>query len=258
MENICKYKYEDYLDYMSRYDNGSGFEWITLNSQGWTKLIHDMLDERILADFNLSPVKERCWARAYDNGRRPVISMFPVNDMYATFEWGWNFEYIPRISGNKCVWARTDKSIYAHTFRLSDGFINGGKTEGYKESVFGRMSFKKPEEFGRIVEEIDRAYRYVNKDIKAYFEKTSTDTGMLTELETIYEHKYYKFLHPENLLVKACLENRMGMIEKAREEFEEVTFRSDQLKEEYRKKIGWSNEKVNSALQNKKLGQMKK
>jgi hypothetical protein len=29
----------------------------------------------------------------------------------------------------------------------------------------------------------------------------------------------------------------MGMIEKAREEFEEVTFRSDQLKEEYRKKI---------------------
>ena len=61
---------------------------------------------------------------------------------------------------------------------------------------------------------------------------------MLSELESICDHKYYKFLHPENLPVKACLENRMGMIEKAREEFEEVTFRSDKLKEEYRKKIG--------------------
>ena len=238
MENICKYRHEDYLDYMNRYDNGSGYEWITLNSQGWTKLIHDMLDERILADFNLSPVKERCWAGAYDNGRRPVISMFPVNDMYATFEWGWNFEYIPRISGNKCVWARTDKSIYAHTFRLSDEFINGGKTEGHRESVFGRKNFKRPEEFDVIVEEIDHAYEFVKHDIKAYFEKTSKDSGMLSELESICDHKYYKFLHPENLPVKACLENRMGMIEKAREEFEEVTFRSDKLKEEYRKKIG--------------------
>ncbi len=209
-----------------------------LNAQEWTEIIHDVLDDRMAEDFGLMPIKERCWASAYDNERRRVISLFMLNDMSATIKWGWNFAYIPRISGNKCVWARTDKSIYAHTFRLSEEFINGGATPGKRKSLFGRDGLNNSEGFGRIIEEIETAYKFVNDDIKTYFDKTDTDAGMLAELENICEQRYYRFIHPENRLVKICLENRMGQSEKARDEFEKVAFESEKLKADYGKRIG--------------------
>ena len=210
-----------------------------INAQEWTKIIHDVLDGRIAEDFGLIPVKERCWASEYDNNeRRRVISLFMLNDMFATIKWGWNFAYIPRISCNKCVWARTDKSIYTHTFRLSEEFINGGATKGKRESVFGRDGFNNSEDIGRIIEEIETAYKFVNDDIKTYFDKTSTDNGMLTELENICGQRYYRIMHPENRLVKICLENRMGQSVMARDEFEKVVFSSEKLKADYEKRIG--------------------
>ena len=210
-----------------------------LNAQEWTEIIHDVLDVRMAEDFGLMPIKERCWANSYDdNERRRVISLFMLNDMSATIKWGWNFAYIPRISGNKCVWARTDKSIYAHTFRLSEEFINGGATPGKRKSVFGRDGLNNSEGLGRIIEEIETAYKFVNDDIKTYFDKTGTDAGMLAELENICEQRYYRFIHPENRLIKICLENRMGQSEKAIDEFEKVAFESEKLKADYGKRIG--------------------
>ena len=236
-------KYEEYKEYMD-FSEYEGAGWITLRAAGWTKLIHEMLDSRFLADLNLKPIKERCWASDYDDGRRKVISLFLINDMYATIKWGWNFSYIPRISGNKCTWARTDKSIYIHTFRLSERFINGSNDhEGYEKVVFGRTSVSKPEEFiNRIVQDIDTAYQFVKKDMKSYYEKTATYDGMLSELENICENLYYSFVHPENYLVRIGVENYMGKKEKALEKFEKMCgayFKDNEmLRAEYRKKLG--------------------
>ena len=230
-------KYEEYKEYMIQ-EEYDGRVWITLKAQGWTKLIHEMLDERIKSDFGLSPIKERWWANEYDDGRRKVITLFLVNDMFATIQWGWNFDYIPKITGNKCVWARTDKTIFAHTFRLSEEFVHGGEDGNRRKSVFGRLSFTKPEEFSKIVNEIDKAYSFVKKDIKAYYERTKGYDGMLSELEEICDDKYYCFLHPQNYLVKIGVEKHMGKTEKAVKQLKESEYPNEELKADFGKKTG--------------------
>ena len=137
-QNIMQ-KYEEYKYFSDIEENAnSSVRWISLKAEGWKKLTHEILDDCIAKDFGLHPIKERWWAGDYEDGRRKVISIFLVNDMFATIRWGWNFEYIPKISGSKCVWARTDKSIYMHTFRLPEEFINGQEDPGgYDKVVFG-------------------------------------------------------------------------------------------------------------------------
>ena len=214
----------------------NGVKWIELTANGWTRIIHDVLDERIKNEFNLLPIKDRCWANDYVDGRRKVISLFLVNDMFATFKWGWNFAYIPRITGSKCIWARTDKSIYTHTFRVSDEFING--MERRRKSVFGREPFKKREELSLIIKEIETAYEFVKSDIWDYFKKTAEYDGMISELESIRCDNYYRFINPDNELVYIGVENYIGNVEKAQKDFTELSFKNDELKTEFSKKIG--------------------
>ena len=40
----------------------------------WYKLIHYLFDNKIKNEFNLIPIKNGCWADAYNDGRRRVIS----------------------------------------------------------------------------------------------------------------------------------------------------------------------------------------
>lgn len=238
-QNIME-KYSEYKYYSDTYENAD-IRWITLKAEGWKKLTHEMLDERIAEDFGLHPVKERCWASDYDDGRRMVISIFLVNDMFATIQWGWNFEYIPKISGSKCVWARTDKSIYMHTFRLPNEFVNGRENhDGYEKAVFGRTFYRKPEQFDNaVVEDLETAYELVRNYIKDYFDKTKTNAGLLAELEDICGDGYYCFLHPVNYLVYLAVENHIGNREKAKKDFEMMGYFKDaELKAEYGKKIG--------------------
>ncbi len=239
-ENIMK-NYEEYKYYCDTNENDS-VRWITLKTEGWKKLTHEMLDECIAEDFGLHPVKDCCWASNYDDGRRKVISIFLVNESYATIRWGWNFEYIPRISGSKCIWARTDKSIYMHTFRLPQAFINGREDhECYEKAVFGKTFYCKPEQFdSAIVEDLETTYEFVKDHIKDYFDETKTYAGMLSELEDICKSKYYSFIHADNNLVYIAVENYLGNKEKAKEDFEKVQYfeNAEELKAEYGKKIG--------------------
>ncbi len=232
-------KFEEYKEYMSYYEN-KNTEWISFNAQGWSRLIHERLDERIAKDFDLHPIKDRCWASDYIDGRRKVITLELLNNNFATLKWGWNFEDIPRITKDKCEWARTDKSIYAHTFRVSEEYINGTGNGSHRKSVFGRSNFRKPEDFNKIIEEIDTAYEFVKGDIKIYFEQTYTEAGLLSELEDICNSRYYNFAHPENHLIKVYLEYRMDEKDKAMKDLEKVSFSSEKLKKEYLKKAGMS------------------
>lgn len=238
-QNIMK-KYSEYKYYTDTNENAN-MRWIALKAEGWKKLTHEMLDDRIAEDFGLHRIKERFWASDYDDGRRKVISIFLVNDMYATIQWGWNFENIPKISGSKCVWARTDKSIYLHTFRLPQEFVNGKEyPDGYEKAVFGRSFYCKPEQFDNaIVEDLETAYEFVRKYIKVYFDKTKTYDGLLAELEDICGNMYYCFLHPDNYLVYLAVENQIGNREKAKKHFEMMDYFKDaELKAEYGRKIG--------------------
>ncbi|WP_236931787.1 hypothetical protein [Fusobacterium animalis] len=37
-----------------------------------------------------------------------LFLLFHLNTSFATFKWGWNFEYIPHYT-SKITWCRTDK-----------------------------------------------------------------------------------------------------------------------------------------------------
>ena len=124
--------YDDFKPFLS------DEKYIWLKSEGWYKLIHYLFDDKIKDEFNLIPIKNGCWADVYNDGRRRVISLFHINTSFATFKWGWNFEYIPHYT-SKITWCRTDKSIYTHTFELSPKFINR-KEENY--TVFGKFESK--------------------------------------------------------------------------------------------------------------------
>lgn len=63
-------------------------KYVWLNSEGWYKLIHYLFDNKIKDEFNLIPIKNGCWADAYNDGRRRVISLFHLNTSFATFKWG--------------------------------------------------------------------------------------------------------------------------------------------------------------------------
>ena len=120
-------------------DKGTMLEDIKYDlNENLSNLWDKMHENKIKDEFNLIPIKNGCWADAYNDGRRRVISLFHLNTSFATFKWGWNFEYIPHYT-SKITWCRTDKSIYTHTFELSPKFINR-KENNY--TVFGKFKSK--------------------------------------------------------------------------------------------------------------------
>ncbi len=62
------------------------------------------------------------WGSEFQNHCRKVIRLFSVNSAYATLCWGYNFDFIPKISGNRLLYAKTDKSVCAHIFEVSADF----------------------------------------------------------------------------------------------------------------------------------------
>lgn len=85
------------------------------------KIIKEFLTPIIEKELHLKQVSDYVWANNYnDLGMRKVLSLYFMNNSYATLKWGWNFEFIPKSVGSKLVWAKTDKSIYTHIFEFSE------------------------------------------------------------------------------------------------------------------------------------------
>ncbi|MDE6110929.1 MAG: hypothetical protein K2F65_03315, partial [Eubacterium sp.] len=97
---------------------------VNLSSAGWKFLIKETLTPIIEKELNMKQISDYVWASDYEDGKRKVLSFFLINDAFATLKWGWNFNFIPKIVGNKAVLARTDKSIYTHTFEVSPDFYD--------------------------------------------------------------------------------------------------------------------------------------
>lgn len=73
-----------------------------------------------------------------------MLSFFRINDSYATFRWGWNFDFVPRIvSEGRLVWARTDKSIYTHIYEVSEDFSGYAVPNGKKQDISPQTGLSK-------------------------------------------------------------------------------------------------------------------
>ena len=101
------------------------------------------------------------------------VELFHINTLFATFKWGWNFEYIPHYT-SKITWCRTDKSIYTHTFELSPKFIN---RKGDNYTVFGKFESKyknNSEGFQKFVSDHLKVWDTLHEAIVEYYNATST------------------------------------------------------------------------------------
>jgi len=222
-------------DSLKEYISGDGNSF-TLRAEGWTKLLHSLFDGPLAADLGLRPVKDRVWADDYRDGKRRVVSLFPVNDTFSTLKWGWNFEFIPRQSGKKLIWCRTDRSIYAHTFRVSEDFYKNVVPGRKRPSVFGRSVLPGSNDeagFQHLVAEHLDAMAVIRDEMRSYYERTSDYAGLLAELGAITCEKYYNFIWPENQIVRPFIEKYLGMDEKAEDDFLKIAFKDDAIRKEY-------------------------
>ena len=225
--------YEEYRPYIRQEDSNS----ITIDAEGWTKVIHDTFDEVIRDNFGMIPIGDRCWADEYKDGRRRCISISLINNSFATLKWGWNFDYIPRKSGNKLVWCKTDKSIYAQTYQFSERFIAQDKKE-YQRTTFGCVKMtQKSDKMAELIRDHQVAWDTVCDEIRTYYEQTVTYEGLLENLRKQLEHKYYRFVNPGNCVVHAFVERYLGDNDKAQKDFEEISFTDDNTKDEYYKRF---------------------
>lgn len=221
----------------------------TLLAEGWKLLIKENITPMIEDRLQLRQIGDYVWADEYADGRRRVLSFFKVNDAYATFQWGWNFDFVPK--GAKAVWARTDKSIYTHIYEVSPDFYSGGP-EITKESrrardriIMGRHCVngewhRKPLDNGCLQDMInhhENVFLHVLPLITEYYRATASYEGILKRIELNANDGYYCFINPEMFIAQAFIEKRMGFSEKAQHDFNHLIFPDEGVRALYLNKF---------------------
>ena len=221
----------------------------TLLAEGWKLLIKENITPMIEEKLQMRQIGDYVWVDDYKDGRRRVLSFFKVNDAYATFQWGWNFDFVPK--GRKAVWARTDKSIFTHIYEVSPDFYNAGSTLS-KEScrarnriMMGRyfndgiINSSTPERGGLLlmINHHKSVFLHVLPLIIEYYHSTVSYEGILKRIELNMQNGYYRFINSQMYITRAFVEKRMGLQEKARQDFEEIQFVNEDIKNLYFKKF---------------------
>ena len=83
---------------------------------GWNILLDEVLSPLIEKELGMRYIGNRIWADDYCKHRRRVLSLFQQTDLGGSFKCGWNYDFVPKLSGVIAVYVRTDKSIFTHFF----------------------------------------------------------------------------------------------------------------------------------------------
>lgn len=213
---------------------------LSLSAEGWKLLIRENLTPIIEDELHMKQINDYIWADEYKDGKRRVLSFFfAMSDMSATFRWGWNFDFVPKYSGGKMVWARTDKSIYAHIFEVFPDNYSGTKDKIMMSR--GNIDIKNLE---RKLDERISQHKYVFYRllpfVTAYYASTDSYEQIVKRIDHDMEDSYYRLINGECMwLTKVFIEKRMGMQEKAMQDFEDerLSFRDEKVKDAYLKKL---------------------
>ena len=229
-------KYQEFLVDNTR----PGFQTVhlSLSAEGWKLLIRENLTPIIENELHMKQINDYTWADEYRDGKRRVLSFFfATSDMSATFKWGWNFDFVPKYSGGKIVWARTDKSIYTHIFEVFPENYQGKKDKIMMSR--GIIDIKNLEM--RLDERISQ-HKYVFYRLlpfmTEYYSSVDSYEQILKRIDHDMENSYYRLINGACMWVtKVFIEKRMGMQEKAMQDFEELNFGSEKAKDAYLKKL---------------------
>lgn len=233
---------------------------LSLSAEGWKLLIRENLTPLIEEKLQMRQIGDYIWASEYEDGRRKVLSLFKINDAYATLQWGWNFDFVPKItSGKKIGWARTDKSVYMHIYEVSEEF-SGCAEENKKQSAgkLRQFNFVKmlcgvknkkqnaremtilsrsgidsnnlENELKEKIEQHKAVFLYLLPLIMEYYKNTATYEKILIRIEQNMQSSYYRFINRDSMIVYPFIEKHIGMREKAFCDFEAIPFADKNLK----------------------------
>lgn len=226
---------------------------LDLSAEGWKLLIRENLTPMIEEKLQMKQIGDYVWSSEYIDGRRKVLSLFKVNDAYATFKWGWNFDFVPRItSGKRIVWERTDKSVYTHIFEVSEDFsgyavpqkqnnflksfftVRNKKQRAREKTVISRYGIDIKSLENGLEERIKQhksVFSYLLPLILEYYQATATYEDILSRIEQDMQINYYRLINSDSMIVYPFIEKRMGMCEKALCDFEALPFADEKVKD---------------------------
>lgn len=238
-------KYEKFL--VNNFKPGVAPAHLDLNAEGWKLFVGENLTPMIEDKLQMKQIGDYIWADDYKDGKRRVLSFFKINDAYATFQWGWNFDFVPRTSGNKAVWARTDKTVYLHIFELSSNFYDSADDSAKKNKEKARdktivsrynIDIKNPGKgLAEKVKQHQNVFCHLLPLMTEYYHGTASYEGILKRIDENMKNSYYRFINSDSLISQAFIEKRMGLLEKAEHDFEAIPFSNEGVKEEYFKKF---------------------
>ncbi len=229
---------QDYSDYKAYVYDADDREDVYLKPIGFKKLIEEALSPVIEKEFGMQYLGNGYWASDYENHCRKVIRLFSVNSAYATLCWGYNFDFIPKKSGERLVYSRTDKSVCCHIFEVSDDFIQNTKNrEKTILSAFGGNI----NDFNHSISTMKRMYAdafdYLLPVIQKYYDKTATLKEIIADTEQKYCDTYYRLVNPDIRIVLDFFIAFYGNKDEALKDFAEVHFESDGIRQKFLSKL---------------------
>ena len=250
MEMTLVEKYQQFL--VNNTKPGIQPKSLNLSAEGWKLLIRENLTPLIEKKLQMKQIGDYIWASEYEDGRRKVLSLFKINDAYATFQWGWNFDFVPRITpGKRIVWARTDKSVFTHIFELSEDF--SGYAVPKKNHFFKSFCVLKNKKqnardltiisrYGIDIKNLEKGLKekikqhksvffYLFPLITEYYGATATYEEILVRIEQDMGINYYRLINSDSMIVYPFIEKRMGMREKALRDFDALPFADEKIKD---------------------------
>lgn len=228
--HISEINFDDFKQYQFS-DNDSN---VSLTPTGWKILIDKALSPIIEKELGMTYLGNCYWADSFHNHRRRVLSLFYINNAFATFKWGWNFDFIPKKSGKRLVYAKTEKSVYSHIFEMSEDFYDNTKNRKHTIiSAYGGKISDYNSSITAMCKSYVDAFYFLLPLIKKYYSATNTYENILQNIERNLKNEYLKIMNYEMLVVKVFFEYAFGNRDIALAHLANIHFLDDDIKNKY-------------------------
>ncbi|WP_455528831.1 hypothetical protein [Huintestinicola sp.] len=185
-----------------------------LSAEGWTMLMEEVFSPLIEKELGMKYMGNRVWADDYCCHRRRVLSLFLQTVSSGSIKWGWNFDFVPKLSAGKAVYARTDKSIFTHIFE--NCHYNHDDSVVFKsEMIFDRFTIDTADYEKSMQKKIDQhinAFYLTLPLIKTFYTETKTYEQTIEMIDSLLNHLYYRLIEGNQLyLAYLFLQQYVGM-----------------------------------------------
>lgn len=153
------------------------------------KYFDEAMSKALLGTFQLKQAeKGHWWYGEWENHRRMVISLFAAKGLTYTIEWGYNYDFIPKLNRqDKFVWSRTEKSFDHHAW---DNYYFHVKEDMKSMSEQERVQTYNKYTLPTYTSNLESALAYIDGVIKRnipfmteWFDRVQTTDDVIAELD---------------------------------------------------------------------------